>query len=176
MVNELVALIAEGSAEQAILDVLLDNNLLIFAREELLQEKVLRTRKASAFEKQYMGMSFDKQVVIYRVLDSKNESFKLSKANKTRISDVRNIYTRPEIEMLYIVYYGKYDEYSNKHKSKEKPSEFVKNELDLSNVKSYQTVYDFWLSKPEALVTTIRTYASLSSIDIENTLIALLKG
>ena len=176
MANDLVALIAEGSAEEAILNVLLDNNLLIFTREELLEEKVLRTRKGAAFEKQHMGMSFEKQVVIYRVLDSKNESFKLSKANKTRISGVFNIYTRPEIEMLYIVYYGKYDEYSNKHKSKEKPSEFVKTKLDLFDVKSYQAVYDFWLSKPEALVTTIRAYASLSSIDIGSTLVALLKS
>lgn len=175
MANDLVALIAEGAAEQAILDILLDNNLLIFSREELLQEKVLRTRKAAAFEKQYMGLSFEEKVAIYRVLDSKNESFKISKANKTRISGIHNIYTRPEIEMLYIVYYGKYDEYSNKHKSKEKPSEFVKTEFDLSNVKSYQTVFNFWLSKPDALVTTIRTYASLSNVGVKSTLIALLK-
>ena len=175
MANDLVALLAEGSAEQAILDVLLDNNLLIFSREDLLREKVIRTRKATAFENQYMGLSFEGKIEIYRVLDSANESFKLSKANKTRISAIHNILTSPEIEMLYIVYYNKYDLYTNKHKSKEKPSGFVKNELSISNVKSYQTVYDFWCSKPAALVNTIYTYAGLSNIGIESTLVALLK-
>jgi len=36
------ACICEESAENAIMDILLDNNLLIFSREELLEEKVIR--------------------------------------------------------------------------------------------------------------------------------------
>ena len=35
------ACICEGSAENAIMDILLDNDLLIFTREELLEEKVM---------------------------------------------------------------------------------------------------------------------------------------
>lgn len=36
------ACICEGSAENAIMDILLDNNLLIFSREEMLEEEVMR--------------------------------------------------------------------------------------------------------------------------------------
>ena len=38
------ACICEGSAESAIMDILLDNDLLIFTREELLEEKEADSR------------------------------------------------------------------------------------------------------------------------------------
>ena len=45
-----VACIAEGAAETAIIDILLDHHLLTFDREEMLDEQVLRCRSASVFE------------------------------------------------------------------------------------------------------------------------------
>ncbi len=47
-----VACIAEGSAETAIIDILLEADLLIFNREKLLDETVLRSRSGKAFEEQ----------------------------------------------------------------------------------------------------------------------------
>lgn len=44
------ACICEGSAESAIIDILVDNNLLIFTREEMLDEMVIRCRSAKNFE------------------------------------------------------------------------------------------------------------------------------
>lgn len=38
------ACICEGAAEGAIIDILVDNGLLIFSREEMLDEKVIRSR------------------------------------------------------------------------------------------------------------------------------------
>lgn len=38
------ACICEGSAEEAIIDILVDNDLLIFKREEMLEERVIRYR------------------------------------------------------------------------------------------------------------------------------------
>ena len=40
------ACICEGSAENAIMDILLDYNLLIFNREEMIEEEVIRCREA----------------------------------------------------------------------------------------------------------------------------------
>ena len=48
------ACIAEGAAETAIIDILADHHLLIFDREEMLDEQVLRCRSASAFESRYL--------------------------------------------------------------------------------------------------------------------------
>lgn len=44
------ACICEGSAEEAVIDILIDNDLLIFKREELLEERVIRCRNAKQFE------------------------------------------------------------------------------------------------------------------------------
>lgn len=40
------ACICEGAGEAAIIDILVDNDLLIFKREEMLDEKVIRIRNA----------------------------------------------------------------------------------------------------------------------------------
>lgn len=50
-----VACIAEGAAETAIIDILVDHHLLIFEREQMLDEQVLRCRNASTFESRYFG-------------------------------------------------------------------------------------------------------------------------
>lgn len=44
------ACLYEGSAEKAIMNILLDNDLLIFKREELIEEEVLSCRSAKNFE------------------------------------------------------------------------------------------------------------------------------
>lgn len=51
------ACICEGSAESAIIDILVDNNLLIFTREEMLDERVIRCRSAKNFEERYLLMN-----------------------------------------------------------------------------------------------------------------------
>lgn len=45
----LVACICEGSAEEAIMTILLDNHLLCFSKEQLLEEQIIRTRGAKNF-------------------------------------------------------------------------------------------------------------------------------
>ena len=45
------ACICEGSAENAIIDILLDHELLIFSREEMLEEEVIRCRRARSLKK-----------------------------------------------------------------------------------------------------------------------------
>ena len=51
------ACICEGSAEEAIIDILVDNDLLIFNREEMLEERVIRCRSAKRFEEQMINLS-----------------------------------------------------------------------------------------------------------------------
>ena len=49
-----IACVCEGSAEAAIIDVLVDNNLLIFTREDMLEENVIRCRSAKTFEERFL--------------------------------------------------------------------------------------------------------------------------
>ena len=97
-----VACIAEGAAETAIIDILADHHLLIFDREEMLDEQVLRCRSASAFESRYLRKGFSGKITVYRILDSRRENFRLSKAYEHKV-DVINVVTAPEIEMLIIL-------------------------------------------------------------------------
>lgn len=116
------ACICEGSAEEAIIDILVDNDLLIFNREEMLEERVIRCRSAKRFEERYLRKGFDEQISVIRILDSRREEFRLSKAYEQKI-DVVNVITAPEIEMLIIHAEGAYDQFK---RSGKKPSEFCK--------------------------------------------------
>ena len=83
------ACICEGSAENAIIDTLLDHNLLIFAREEMLEEEVIRCRDGKRFEEKYLRKGFPEKISVIRILDSRRENFKLSKAYEHKV-DVIN--------------------------------------------------------------------------------------
>ena len=71
------ACICEGSAENAIMDILLDNDLLIFTREEMLEEEVIRCRDGKRFEEKYLRKGFLEKISVIRILDSRRENFKL---------------------------------------------------------------------------------------------------
>ena len=105
-----IACIAEGSAEAEIINILMDHHLLIFERENLLDETVLRSRSASSFESRYLRMGFEGKITVFRILDSRRENFKLSKAYQHKV-DVINIITAPEIEMLVILNEKRYKDY-----------------------------------------------------------------
>lgn len=147
------ACICEGAAEHAIMDILLDNNLLIFAREELLDESIIRCRSGEEFERKYLRKEFDGKVSVVRILDSRRENFRISKPYRYKI-DVVNIVTAPEIEMLIIC--GE-DQYAQYKRSNRKPSEYCKAVLHMQHVKSYDYVRAYF-SNPAVLVRAIRQY------------------
>ena len=90
------ACICGGSAENAIMDILLDSDLLIFSREEMLEEAVIRCREGKKFEQKYLRKGFNDKISVIRILDSRREKFKISKAYEHKI-DVINVITAPEI-------------------------------------------------------------------------------
>lgn len=153
------ACICEGSAEAAIMDILVDNDLLIFTREEMLDESVIRCRNAKRFEERYLRKGFENQISIIRILDSRREEFRLSKAYVHKI-DVINVITAPEIEMLIIHNEGAYERFK---RSGKKPSDFCKVDLKMHDVKSYDFVKDYF-SNPETLVRAIKEYRRTANI------------
>lgn len=165
------ACICEGSAEAAIIDLLLDNNLLIFQREEMIDEQVLRCRDGKTFEARYLRKGFDDKVSVIRILDSRRENFKLGKAYQSKV-DLINVITAPEIEMLIILNEGKYAEFK---KSGKKPSDFCKEDLRMPDVKSYLFIKKYF-SDMDTLLRAIKKYHEMSKIRKgEYTLLDLLK-
>ena len=152
-----IACICEGSAEQAIMELLLEKNRLIFSDDRLLGGEIIRCRNAKMFEMIYLRKGFNEKITILRVLDSRREQFTLSKAYVEKI-EVINVITAPEIEILIIMSEGKYDEFKS---SGVKPSEFCKVRLKYRNVKSYEFVRSYF-SDEERLIKAILEYKRVS--------------
>ena len=163
--DKLVAILAEGNTEQAILDVLLQHHALKYRQGNLLQEEILRYRSGKTFARNCLNKSFGQKVKIYRVLDSRNEKFKLPLVYKKKVSNVENLYTRPEIEILFILFHDDYQKFKNKKfkGKKVKPSIFAKeNYDDLKNIKSYKENYEFWDNHFDKLIDVLKRYKHIS--------------
>lgn len=159
MTDNIIACICEGRSEHAIMDILLENNLLKFDRHQLLDEKILGVRSAYKFEQQYLKKSFYKKITVYRILDSRRENFKVSKLYKDKV-DVVNVITAPEIEMLII---HSEDKYNDCKKTKKKPSEYCKQNLKFTDVKKYSFVKAYF-SDVNKLISAIKTYRKKARI------------
>lgn len=153
------ACICEGGAERAIIDILLDNNLLIFARSEMLEEEVIRCRNAKEFEEKYLRKEYKDQISVIRILDSRREKFCLSKSYEHKVS-VINIITAPEIEILIIHAENRYQQFK---RSGKKPSEFCKEDLKMKKVKSYDFVKNYFQDAAK-LIDAIYKYKQKSKV------------
>lgn len=113
---DIVAVIAEGAAEQAVIEILYENEKLIF--ENLLEDEVIRTRSANKFADRYLMKDFDEMNLgILRVLDSEKENFILPKAHQD--IPIFNVITKPEIEMLLLISKDCHADFKQKHKGKD---------------------------------------------------------
>ena len=157
--SKYIACICEGAAEETIIKLLLDADRLQFTYDHLLEREVLRSRKAKKFEEQYLRKGFTEKITILRILDSRNENFKLSKAYEHKVK-VINVITAPEIEMLVIFNEGKYSEFK---KCRKKPSEFCVSNLGFKNVKSTAFLKEYF-SNVEFLVNAIKEYRRVSDV------------
>jgi hypothetical protein len=150
----LIACMCEGGAESAIIDMLLDSDLLIFSREQLIDESVIKRLSAKNFEKRYLRTEYDQEIVILRVIDSRREGFNLSKCYRRQVSLI-DVITAPEIEILIIVSQKKYNDFYNSKINK--PSEYCKTVLGLGNVKSEQFIKKYF-HDVDFLVKSIKEY------------------
>ncbi len=150
-----VLCLCEGGAETAIIDMLLDHDKLIFTREDLINNKIHKRECVERIQEKYLGLSYEKPVVIIRIIDSIKEQFKLTKAYKDRYK-VYSAATNPEIEILIILDQGALDEYTKK-KSTNKPSTYCKEMLGLRNVKS-KTFMNEYFTDVEKLIQSIKMH------------------
>lgn len=160
--NELIALIAEGSAENAILTVLMEHDGLKYKKENIFQGEIIRCRNGKEFARRFLNKSINKKVKVYRILDSRNERFRLPLAYKSKVSEVINLYTRPEIEILHIINNDDYQRY--KKQAHIKPSIYAKEHYkDLQNIKSYNENYEFWDRNYNRLIRSLKLYKKYSN-------------
>ena len=154
------ACICEGAAENAIMDILLDEDLLVFSREEMLEESVIRCRDGKKFEQKYLRKGFAEKISVIRILDSRRENFKISKAYQHKV-EIVNVITAPEIEMLIICNEGKYLDFEKRKNMS--PSEYCKSILKMKNVKSVSFVKEYF-SDISVLEKSLYEYKRISKV------------
>lgn len=108
-----------------------------------------------------------------RILDSRRENFKISKAYQHKV-EVVNVITAPEIEMLIICNEGKYQDFEKKKGMS--PSEYCKSILKMKNVKSVSFVKEYF-SDISVLEKSLHEYKRLSKVrKSEKTIYDLLRS
>ncbi|MDR2827955.1 MAG: hypothetical protein LBV51_00855 [Acholeplasmatales bacterium] len=144
--NKLEACICEGAAEKTIMEILLENNLLSFDYNDVIDllNPILGSyyRNHINFENEYLNKYSQKKIIIYYINDSTKEHFKISKKYFSLV-EVVEFKTTPEIEILYIIAQNKYKDFQ-KYKSSMKPSEYVSNILKVKSVKNYNFIKSYF--------------------------------
>lgn len=163
--EEIVACIYEGTAEKVIIEILLDANKLIFNKEDLLNEELIKRIKSKQFQSKYLNQDYEKKIKIIRVIDKKNEGFKIPAPYEEQISEVVSIITRPEIEILVIIGMGEYDRFKRQSsRGHQKPSDYCKQVLNIKNVKTEKFVRNHF-SDVDYLIRCLNEYHS--NIDLK---------
>ena len=180
MIRKYSAIICEGSAEEAIVEILLENHCIVIENDEyLINNGPIRIRSAKHFCDTYMGKDYGSKIDLFRIIDSKNEKFNLRNARYKRLFEekieVINVITPPEIELLIIVSENKYDNFARSRYSK--PSDYCKKELRIKQVKEFDFVKEYF-SDVNKLLDSIKKVHSIKKSSIPNdfrTLYDLLK-
>ena len=148
------AIICEGAAEEAIIEILLENHCIFIENDDyLINNGPIKTRGAKEFCDKYMGKDYGSKIDLFRIIDSKNEK-----------------------ELLIIVSEEKNEDFNRSGHSK--PSDYCKQKLKLSNVKSYDFVKEYF-SDIDKLLYAIKKVHSIKKSKIPNkyrTLYDLLKN
>ncbi|MHB1483661.1 MAG: hypothetical protein ACYCYI_03265 [Saccharofermentanales bacterium] len=157
--DSFVLINCEGSAEKAIIDILIENNKLIFDEKNILEGCPTCIRDSKKIEERFLNLDYAKEVKIIRTLDSRRENFILGKLYRKKFKVV-NVYTHPEIEILIIIAEDKYEKYTNmKNRTNYKPSRYCIDKLGYKNVKQYLFVKRYF-ADVDMLIQTLATYHS----------------
>ncbi|MCI1985014.1 MAG: hypothetical protein LKJ69_03060 [Lactobacillus sp.] len=164
-------IMAEGTAEQAILEILLENDYLAVSVDELVTDKwvIPKLMKGKDLAEKYLQRDFGTEgLELIVVLDSIKREIKLPFVYQRQVRTTRYYVTRPEIEAIQLYAEKKwrpqYDVFRAKNRTgdqkDQKPSAFFRASpssggLGIRNVKSYDFVHRLWRERPDELVVAI---------------------
>lgn len=135
-------LMCEGSNEERLLELLLDNDKLIISRDDLIGRKPYHIRQLNNPFVKTMLKHYNKPVIIYRIGDKQSDKFPIPKDLRNIVSQDRifKYCTKPELEILLIINEKLYDEF---RKSRNKsPKSFAKENI-IYNRRYYDQSSDY---------------------------------
>lgn len=113
-------LLYEGSAEKAICDILINNNLLHFNKDQMLYNTGIKGLDYKSIKyKLNFSMRKDgiEKIRVYRIKDKKDCCFKIDPVHKDLLCGPKDVITKPEIEILYILSENRYDDFCKTRKN-----------------------------------------------------------
>lgn len=159
-----ILIMCEGSNEEALIEMLLDNNKLKITRDDLIGRKAFHVRKLNVpFIKSELKM-YNSPVKIYRIGDKQSDKLEIPKELK-HIVEQANIFkfcTKPELEILLVINENMFSTFK---KSRMEPKEFAKEKICL-NGKYYNNQTSFLVeyysgANINKLVNNIKEYKRL---------------
>lgn len=155
-------IMCEGPNELKVMRILLDNDCLIFGEDDLLGLTPYHARqiKGNAQVRTELNMYPGNDVLIMRVGDKQGEKLAIPADYSEKIIGTEKYCTKPELEMLLIISEGLLSEFE-KVKSSTNPKSFAKQHIRLGRKhydNSSKFYDDYYSSRPELLVETIREY------------------
>lgn len=145
--DDLVACICEGASEMAILQLLLERNLLCFTEKQLLTNTLLPPRfyrRKEAFQNELLTLDYEGRKIVVLVIQDRDTTYRIASPYDRQVKAIHSILTRPELEIL-MVHALKLDRAFEKSKIK-KPSEFLQEHLSIkcAKIKSQNHIRDFY--------------------------------
>ncbi len=158
-------IMCEGPNERQIIDILLDNNLLVFDRDDLLGLVPYHARQinSSGQVKTVLNMYPGNDIIILRIGDKQSEVLRIPGIYKQKINNVRKVCTKPELEVLLIIAEELWQEY-HKVKSRISAKEFAKANIKLGSKRydnSTAFYREYFSDEADKLVYCIKEYRRL---------------
>ena len=154
-------IMCEGPNEKKIVDILLENDCLIFSQDDLLGLTPFHARQITKSGQVRTELNmYPGKVDVLRIGDKQSDKLVIPKDYKGKIGEVKKYCTKPELEILLIIAEGKLREYE-KVKSKMSPKEFAKSSIKLGDSKydnSTQFYVDYFENNVKTLVSAIKEY------------------
>jgi hypothetical protein len=161
-------IVAEGTAEKTILEILLANDYLSVTQEDLIEAVVPRFMKPQDLAERYLQRDFGEGIDLLVVLDSPTREQKVPRIYQNQVRQTQYFVTTPEIESVQLYanpeWITGYQRFRNRHHGESqtnvKPSAYFKASpaiggLGLKGIKTDRFVRDLWERQPENLVTAI---------------------
>lgn len=159
-------IMCEGSNELTIINILLENDALIFTEDNLLGLTAYHARqiKSNAQVRLELNMYLGTDVSVMRIGDKQTDRLIIPSDYKEKICTVEKYCTMPEFEMLLIISEGLVKEFE-KIKAKVAPKAFAKQNVSHNRTRydnSSRFYRDYYGSEPQKLVNAIREYKRIN--------------
>ena len=169
-------IMCEGSNELAVINILLQNDLLTIKEDDLLGLKAFHARQinSNSAVKLELNIYPGNDVCVLRIGDTLTEKLTIPEDYANKIVNTEKYCTKPELEVLLIIAENLWGEYEKK-KSSVKPKVFAKTEI-VFNGKRYNnstTFYEqYFEDRADLLVDSIKQYKHLKKHDKEELYLA----